>query len=441
MGILTRDLPGCNRLSPYPRRMPTRARSSASVYFGPPRTDAQTAAFAHVLAHSFGRSDAEAGDWVALHDRANLRILCRGDEVEGGLILIRMGQYFNGTPIPMVGIQGVGVSPSARGRGVASELMQRTLRELHAAGAPLSTLYPANQTLYRRLGYEQAGHRFEVHIPLNRIGARAPMRGGDGLSVREGRSEGADRDRIHALYGRFAAACQGPLDRNDVQWRRIESPPPARSEPPRLFLIERGRVLEGYIFLTQSVPPTTAGPNRFNVHIHDMAATTPAAIDRLWAFLAGYSTVGSELIWFTGPSNPLLLALSEQTYKPMLLRDHWMLRIVELKAALEQRPWPAATNARLTLDLQDESLPANTGRRLLTIAGGRARVRTLDRGVKPRGPSISCDIGALATLYAGFAPAQHLALAGRVKGDDESLALASSLFASTRGVPMLTDMF
>lgn len=422
--------------------MSKRSRGSRiSNYFGPPRNDSESDAFAHVLAHSFGRTDAEAAEWVAHHDRANLRILCRGDEVEGGLILIHMGQYFNGTPIPMVGIQGVGVAPSARGRGVASELMLHALREAREAGTPISSLYPANQTLYRRLGYEQAGHRFEVHVPLHRIGARAPMRGGDGLTVREARSEGADRERIRALSARFASSYQGALDRTDAVWKRIEAPSASHGEPSRLFLIERSRTLEGFIFLTQSVPPTTTGPNRFNVHIHDMAAITPAAINRIWAFLAGYSTVGNDAIWFTGPMNPLLLALPEQTYKPMLLRDHWMLRLLDLEAALEQRDWPRGIDAKLTLDVIDDALRANHGRWSLKVSEGRATVRKLDRGAKPRGPSISCDIGALASLYAGFAPGQHLALAGRVKGDDESLALASSLFASTRGVPMLTDMF
>ena len=172
-----------------------------------------------------------------------------------------------------------------------------------------------------------------------------------------------------------------------------------------------------------------------------MAAITAAAINRLWAFLAGYATVGNELIWFTGPMNPLLLALPEQTYKPMLLRDHWMLRLVDLQAALEQRDWPRGIDARLTLDVKDESLSANTGHWSLRCADGRAKARKLDRGVKPRGPSISCDIGALASLYAGFASAEQLALLGRIEGSPDSLAAASALFASTRGVPMLTDMF
>ncbi len=420
--------------------MPKRSRSS-SVYFGPPRSDAESSAFAHVLAHSFGRTDAEAGGWLATHARSNVRVLSSANDVDAGLSLVRMAQYFNGVPIPMVGIQGVGVAPGARGRGVASELMIRALKELHAEGTPLSTLYPANQTLYRRLGYEQAGHRFEIRIPLHRIGARSAMRDSDGLTVREARSEGDVATRNRGVASAFAAACQGSLERNDLLWKRIEFPPPTRTEPSRLFLIERSNSLQGYVYLTQSVTPSGAGAGRYDVFVQDMAAITPAAINRLWAFLAGYSTVGNDLVWFTGPTNPLLLALPEQTYKPMTLRDHWMLRIVDMKSALEQRGWPAGLDAKLSIDVKDEALSANTGRWSLSVAGGQVRARKLDRGAKPRGPTIACDIGALATLYSGFQSAEQLALVGRAQGSPGSLALVSALFASTRGVPMLTDMF
>jgi predicted acetyltransferase len=306
---------------------------------------------------------------------------------------------------------------------------------------PISTLYPANQTLYRRLGYEQAGHRFEVRIPMQRISARVAMRTRDGLTLREARSEGTAATRVRELSAQFAAACQGSLDRNELLWKRIELPPPNRTEPARLFLIERGRALEAYVYLTQVTQPTGAGAGRYDVFVQDMAAITPAATDRLWAFLAGYSTVGNDLVWMTGPTNPLLLALPEQTYKPMTLRDHWMLRLVNPKPALELRGWPAGLSAKLTLEVSDDLLRANTGRWSLSVADGQARVRKLDRAIKPRGPLIKCDIGALATLYAGFQSAGQLAMVGRIQGSADSIELASSVLASTRGVPMLTDMF
>ncbi len=420
-------------------------KTAPAEYFGPPRTDDESTAFAHVLAHSFGRTDAEAGGWLATHDRENVRVLSSGKSVDAGLSLVRMGQYFGGLAVPMVGIQGVGVAPGARGRGVASELMVQTLRELHTEGTPLSTLYPANQTLYRRLGYEQAGHRFEVRIPLHRIGARASMRSADGLTVREARvAEQGGSDvaaRVRQVASVFAATCQGSLERNELLWKRIELPPPTRTEPSRLFLIERGNVLEGYVFLTQTVTPTGAGAGRYDVFVQDMAAITPRAINRLWAFLAGYSTVGNDLVWMTGPANPLLVALPEQTYKPMTLRDHWMLRIVDMKCAMTHRGWPRGLDARLTLRITDDILRANSGAWSLSVSDGRARVRKLEGGGKPRGAAIKCDIGALSTLYAGFMSAQQLAMVERVEGSPDALELASAAFASTRGVPMLTDMF
>ena len=420
------------------------AKQNTSVYFGPPRDDAESEAFARVLSHSFGRSEQETALWVATHERANLRVLAEHGSVIAGMCLVRMGQHFNGLRVGMVGIQGVGVAPNARGRGAASDLMDRTLRELQTEGVPLSTLYPANQTLYRRSGYEQAGHRFEVRVPLHRIAQRGVMKGGDGLSVREGRVQGADAAKVRSVYAAFAAACQGSLDRNALIWKRIEFPPPIRTEPARLFLIERGRVTEGYVYLTQTASPNAAGAGRYDVVVHDMAAITTSAARRLWAFLAGYSTIGIDLVWMTGPTNPLLLALPEQTYKPMTLKDHWMLRIVDLKGAMHERGWPAGMDATLTMNVKDVLLRENNGRWALRVRDGEASTRRLPgRSSTGRsgGLGISCDIGALATLYAGFQAAPQLAMDGRVQGSPESLELAAAVFASTRGVPMLTDMF
>lgn len=87
----------------------------------------------------------------------------------------------------MQGVAGVGVAPEARGLGTAAELMRCALREMHAAGFPISGLYPAAQKLYRSVGYEQAGSRFEVRIPPQSIGLRRPKNEGS-RSVRWSRA-------------------------------------------------------------------------------------------------------------------------------------------------------------------------------------------------------------------------------------------------------------
>ena len=87
----------------------------------------------------------------------------------GGLALYRMGQWFGGRPVPLVGVGAVAIAPEHRGTGTAERLMEGTLRELRAEGIALSGLYPATQRLYRKGGYEQAGGRYHYSMPLARL--------------------------------------------------------------------------------------------------------------------------------------------------------------------------------------------------------------------------------------------------------------------------------
>src|SRR6266850_4417815 len=111
-------------------------------------TDRQAEGYARVLAHSFGRSDTEGAGWLTRHTRSHIRVLGEGDEVAAGMIFIPMGQYFGGRSVPMWGVAAVGVAPESRGRGLATELMKRSLEEMHGEGVPIAALYAATQRLY-----------------------------------------------------------------------------------------------------------------------------------------------------------------------------------------------------------------------------------------------------------------------------------------------------
>lgn len=82
----------------------------------------------------------------------------------------------------MLGIAGVAVGPEARGLGIAAAMMAEAMREAERDGFAISTLYASTLGLYRKAGYEVAGHRFESAMPVGRIdppqcGFRlAPMR-------------------------------------------------------------------------------------------------------------------------------------------------------------------------------------------------------------------------------------------------------------------------
>ncbi len=117
----------------------------------------------------FNESPSEWRSYSKLVGLENFRFIRRAGEVVGGLAILQMGQWFGGRCVPMGGIASVGVSPEHRGTGVAVELLTQMLRELHANGVPISTLYAATQRPYRKVGYEQAGTCCRWELPLESI--------------------------------------------------------------------------------------------------------------------------------------------------------------------------------------------------------------------------------------------------------------------------------
>lgn len=393
-------------------------------------SDADLAAYARVLAHSFGRQESESAVWVSKCDPSFIRVMSRGDEILAGVILFEKGQFWGGRSVPMVGVGAVGVMPHARGGTLASRLMVELLCEARQRGFALSSLYPATQKLYRAVGYEQSGHRFEVRLPLHRIDIRER-----GLHVRP--LEDRDRAPVRALYTRHAASHTGNLDRIDINWDRIERPPPSRTEPARAFVIEEapGGPIIGYIYLTQVI----VEGGKHEVHVQDMGAATPAAARRLWGFLASYATVGTDMVWHAGPSHPMLMLLAEQPYR-LAIRHHWMNRIVHVEQALAARGYPVGLTATLSFAVRDATLPENSGVYTLHLAGGHAE--TVERTPLPTGPTpsgIEADACGLACLYSGIASASTLRQVGMLAGDDRSIALADAAFAGP--TPWMTDMF
>ncbi|MCU1538164.1 MAG: GCN5-related N-acetyltransferase, partial [Humibacillus sp.] len=98
----------------------------------------------------WGRVAAETlgGRWLAVVDD--------GELVGAGRIR-PYEQVWGGRPLPMGGVAGVYVEPSARGRGVATTLTRGLITRMGELGDVVSCLYPTTVSLYRRSGYEVGG--------------------------------------------------------------------------------------------------------------------------------------------------------------------------------------------------------------------------------------------------------------------------------------------
>lgn len=379
--------------------------------------DADVQALSRVVGWAFGFPPEDCPAWFEKTGRDNVRVARSARGIVGGLVHLPMGQFFGGRSVPMTGIAGVAVAPEERGRGVAIALMQSSLRELAESGVALSTLYPATQSLYRAVGYEQAGTRFELRLEPVKLTSL-------GREIDLVRLEDSD-ERIERAYRALAMRSDGWLDRKKYIWDRVRG---SKESKAHCYAAVAGGAVEGYVYIAQK---RTRGA-RYDLQLTDAVALTPRAGRRLLTFIADHGTLADSAVWYGGPADALVAQLAEQRYE-VTLKDQWMLRITDVASALEARGYPEGVGAKLELEIDDPLLPQNAGRFVLEVDAGRGRVQ---RGGAGR---IRVDIRGLAALYAGYLDPYGLARAGLLAGEEADLARARAPFAGFS--PCMPDSF
>ncbi len=386
--------------------------------FGSPQGAEELAAAADIISQAFAMTPPEGVSWVEKVTPANLRVLREKGAVTATALPIPMGQWFCGRRVAMAGIGGVGVAPSARGRGAATRLMRHTLQELRDLGVPISVLYPATQPLYRRVGYEQAGSRYELRVQAHGLDFKERS-----LQVRPIKE--SDQSAIQELYRRHASVRQGYLDRGPYVWDRVLNP---RGEIAYGFLVEGANGVEGYLYLVRRRKVNLEQ----ELYLTDFVAPTPAAGRRLLSFLGDHRSLAREVVWTGSQMDPLLLLLPEQTYQVKLL-FHWMMRVLDVPAALEARGYPQGVSGTIHFEVEDDLFPDNRGSFILEVSGGTGHVRRGGNAL------MRLDIRAFASLYTGFLSPEALRSVGALVADDATVRLATTLFCGPS--PALPDMF
>lgn len=347
----------------------------------------------------------------------NFRIICQNGKVAGSLALLPMGQWWGGKRVPMMGIGSVGVFPEHRGSGVALTLMQKMLRELHEQGVSLSTLYPATQRLYRKVGYEQAGTYNAWSVRTQEI--QLKDRSQPILPV-----EPIQLEAFSYLHQQFAQRANGNLDRSSPLWQGILKT--SNSEPLYAYWIG-SEPPEGYVIFKQH-----RANHELTLQVQDWVVLSAAAGRTLWAFLADHRSTIDKVSWHGGLLDPLTLLLPEQSPE-IKSSDRWLMRLVDVRSALEKRGYPIGVEAELHLDVADDLLPENSGKFILMVSQGQGEVRQGGRG------EMKLTIRGLAPLYSGLFSPKQLQWMGFLDAPEPAIHAATQMFAGTS--PWLPDFF
>lgn len=365
-------------------------------------------------------------DVVGLKD---FLVLLKNDELAAGLAVLPMGQTFGGRFVSTGGICCVGVAPETRGSGSGFALMQGMLHNLKERDFALSTLFPSTTTFYRKLGYERAGTRADWRLALAEVHLRERE-----LEIRP--MARSDEKALRALQLRWALSHEGNLRRHEGYfWRRWLEPQPVekgeKPSPLHRYVVERDGTMTGYVFYRQ-------GGQFEPMTVVDWAAEDPPTMRRLWSFFADHGTMASELRWRGGFPDVFAAVLPEQRIRCAGVID-WMLRIVDVKRALEERGYSSALKLSFLLEIEDELLPWNHGRFAFGVAEGGGRCRPLEPHSSSGKPPIKLGIRALAALYAGRATVRSLRWGGLIEGPEDDLARFQTAFPPT--APWMADSF
>jgi predicted acetyltransferase len=238
----------------------------------------------------------------------------------------------------------------------------------------------------------------------------------------------ADHPRIREIYAARARRSSGWFDRSQAYWAQ------------RVFAVYRAKLMgcvfesqgeiEAYVLYWHREQP---GPVHYDLSVRDHGATTPRGLAAIVSFLTSHRSIAEHATLYSSGVDPLLFALEEQDTRAVIQHFAWMLRLVDVPAALALRGYPAPINATLHLDVHDELLAGNHGRFVLRVRDGVGSVEPGGEG------SLRTDVRGLAALFTGYATASELALAGRLTCDDGTARTADALFAGP--APGMPDMF
>ncbi|MFZ4575194.1 MAG: GNAT family N-acetyltransferase, partial [Phycisphaerales bacterium] len=354
----------------------------------------------------------------------NCRFLAGDDgHPAASLVRIPMGQYFGGRSIAMLGIAGVAVPATSRGAGLAGRMMRACLREAAADGFAVSTLYPSTVALYRSVGYEVAGARYECKadmriIQMRREKARKVVMLGD-----------EHQQQVREVYAAFASGLPGMLDRGDYCWSRVRKRRDGQANG--YGVVGESGLLEAYVFIQQ----TRLETGKQDLLVTDLAFRDAHAGRKLLGLLADFATMSEKLTLYGPVSNPLGALLPLSSFQVCVAHD-WMLRIVHLKRAIETRGYSKAVRVAFDLEIHDDVIAGNRGRWTVRIEDGCAKCEPSDGTDRP---TLHAGIGGFTPVYSGYLTALAARNIGLVKCDDHVAALLDGVFGA--GSPAMADFF
>jgi predicted acetyltransferase len=344
-----------------------------------------------------------------------------GSEIVGTSGVFEMPMTVPGEEVDVGYVTGVGVKPTHRRRGIATQLMRRQLEDAHERGEAVSVLYASEGGIYGRFGYGLATFGLVVDMESSRSAFVRGYEPSGSMRLVEGEAATEEVLAVHRAV-RVARPGMVGLDEGRLRYSLHDHGPDR--DLPKFFVLHEGvGGVDGYaIYRVRHDWP--GGIPQSELAVRDLQATTPGAWADLWRYLFDVDLTERVRSWSRPVDEPLLHLVAEPRRLRATIRDNLWLRLVDVAAALARRRYSAA--GRVVIEIRDPFCPWNEGRYgLETTPEGLGAVESAADE-----PDLVCTASDVGAAYLGGTSLRQLHRAGRV---DErtagALALADAMFA------------
>lgn len=331
-----------------------------------------------------------------------------------------------GREVGAPGLTDVAVAPSHRRRGILRRMMTWLFDQAVDRGEPVVILWASESAIYQRFGYGIGTLQSSFDIERTRIRFTRPVEP-------IGRMRIVERDEalrlIPPVYEAVRRRTPGAVSRDEARWADdllFDAEWMQRGNGSKfLAVLEVDGEVCGYVLYRVLSQWDDRGPNNV-VLAMEVVGLDHAAERTIWSWVMDLDLAGHVRGWRGPVPHPLLLELTEPRRLALTIREGLLLRILDVRAALEGRDYAAPGS--LTFDLTDADRAVNNGRWRLDVAdGGDARLTTATDE-----PDLRLDTSDLATVYLGAFRFADLARSGRVtECRPGAVAGADRLFATT----------
>lgn len=366
-----------------------------------------TPEIARLLSWAFGFSAARSEEYIAnigldtlrlLRDESGRPVVCAG--------LLETAHVFHGKPVRAANIVHVAIAPERRGQGLAVPFVDALCEEARSNGAAIASLFASARPVYRKAGFELAGHEIVYEAETASLPA---------MSRLAFERVELDDPRLAIAYAAKTAREAGLLVRCPAHWNELRRAP---TDALAAYLAEGEAA---YLILDMG--------NKACLTVRDWHATSPEAAQGLLSFLARFRSVYPAVRWHGAPQDDLVAAMPDKGWR-LAHQEEWLARILDPATALRQRGYHVDTG-RLALRIGDGS-PALE----IEIRASTAEIR---QATGASGPTATLQASAFVQLFTGFRSASKLAQYGLIVGNAADIRLCDQLFAGP--LPWVAEHF